>query len=215
MKGSIRTLSMMALVCASCTLFAQTPSAPQAAADAQKTVAEATPDKPVSPKDAGAAVDPKTYRIGPEDVLLLSIWREEALSGLIVVRPDGKINLKLVGEVEASDKTPMELEQTIAKAYSTIMKNPPIVNLQVQRVESKKYYLTGEVMKPGAYPLIAPTTVFQALIMSGGIRDFGNPKKIVIIRGSERIKFNYSEVVKGKKLEQNIQLKSGDTILVP
>ena len=184
----------------------------------KQTVAgsEASEAKPTPTiKDPGAAVDPKTYRIGAEDVLGLTIWREPELSKVITVRPDGKINLTLVGEVDATDVTPVELEERIAKAYSGIMKNPPIVNLQVLKVESKKYYMTGEVLKPGAYPLIGPMTIFQAIIMAGGIRDFGNPKKIVVIRGSERIKFNYSEVVKGKKLEQNIQLKPGDTVLVP
>ncbi len=159
-------------------------------------------------------MDPNKYRIGPEDVILVRIWREPELSGLVSVRPDGKINLQLVGEVDAADITPVELEARISKAYEKLLKNP-IVSVQVQRVESKRYYLSGEVGKAGAFPLVRPLTVLEALTLAGGLREFGNAKKIVIMRGNERIKFNYNEVIKGKKLEQNIFLQPGDHIHVP
>ena len=145
---------------------------------------------------------------------MLKIWREPDLSGLFTVRPDGKINLQLVGELDAANLTPVELEAKIAKAYEAVLKNP-LVTLQVQRVESKRYLISGEVAKTGAFPLVRPLTILEALTIAGGIRDFGNPKKIVIMRGSERIKFNYNEVIKGKKLEQNILLQPGDHIVVP
>ncbi|WP_162179917.1 polysaccharide biosynthesis/export family protein [Bryobacter aggregatus] len=177
--------------------------------------APAAEEKPeVSPTSGGAAVDPRSYRIGAEDVLLLRIWREPDLSGLFTVRPDGKINLMLVGELDAAERTPVELEAQIAKAYEKVLKNP-LVTLQVQRVESKRYYISGEVNRTGAFPLIRPITVLEALTMAGGIREFGNAKKIVIMRGKERIKFNYAEVIKGKKLEQNIALEPGDHVVVP
>ena len=168
----------------------------------------------VTINSAGAAVDPKSYRIGPEDVIAIRIWREPELSGLVSVRPDGKINLLLVGEIDASDTTPVELEARIVKAYQVVLKNP-IVSLQVQKVESKRYLLSGEVNKAGAFPLVRPMTVLEALTIAGGIREFGNGKKIVIMRGTERLKFNFNEVIKGKKLEQNIQLQPGDHIVVP
>ena len=163
---------------------------------------------------AGASVDPRSYRIGAEDVLLLRIWREPDLSGLFTVRPDGKINLQLVGELDAANLTPDELEAKISKAYGSVLKNP-LVTLQVQRVESKRYLISGEVGRTGAFPLVRPTTVLEALTVAGGIREFGNGKKVVVMRGTERIKFNYNEVIKGKKLEQNILLEPGDHIVVP
>ncbi len=172
-------------------------------------------EKPeVTATSAGASVDPRSYRIGAEDVLLLRIWREPDLSGLFTVRPDGKINLQLIGELDAANLTPVELEARISKAYASVLKNP-LVTLQVQRVESKRYLISGEVGRTGAFPLVRPTTVLEALTVAGGIREFGNGKKVVIMRGSERIKFNYNDVIKGKKLEQNILLEPGDHIVVP
>ncbi len=191
-------------------IFGQAQSQPK---DPKATAApEEKPE--VSATAAGAAVDPNSYKIGAEDVLLLRIWREPDLSGLFSVRPDGKINLLLVGEIDAADTTPVELEGRISKAYEKVLKNP-IVSLQVQRVESKRYLLSGEVNKAGAFPLVRPMTVLEALTIAGGIREFGNGKKIVIMRGTERLKFNFNEVIKGKKLEQNIFLKPGDHIVVP
>ncbi len=191
-------------------LFAQV----QPAAADQKTPAPAEEKADVTAASAGAAVDPKSYRIGVEDVILLRIWREPELSGLVVVRPDGKINLQLVGEIDAVDTTPIELELRIAKAYEKVLKNP-IVTLQVQKVESKRYYLSGEVGKSGAFPLVRPMNILEAITIAGGIREFGNGKKIIVMRGSERLKFNFNEVIKGKKLEQNILLQPGDHIVVP
>ena len=191
-------------------LFAQVQPAP---AD-QKTPAPAEEKADVTAASAGAAVDPKSYRIGAEDVILLRIWREPELSGLVVVRPDGKINLQLVGEIDAVDTTPIELELRIAKAYEKVLKNP-IVTLQVQKVESKRYYLSGEIGRSGAFPLVRPMNILEAITIAGGIREFGNGKKIIVMRGSERLKFNFNEVIKGKKLEQNILLQPGDHIVVP
>jgi polysaccharide export outer membrane protein len=91
----------------------------------------------------------------------------------------------------------------------------PEVTVGVERVNSKKYYITGEVNRPGAYPLLVPTTVLEGLVNAGGFRDFANTKKITILRGSDRLKFNYKEVTKGKKMEQNIVLQNGDEIIVP
>jgi polysaccharide biosynthesis/export protein len=175
----------------------------------------AAPEKPeVSASAAGAAVDPKSYRIGAEDVLLVRIWGEPDLSGLHSVRPDGKINLPLIGELDAMNVTPVELEASITKGYASILKSP-IVMLQVQRVESKKYFLSGEVNRSGAFPLVSPTTILQALTIAGGLREFANGNKIVIMRGSERLKFNYKDVIKGKNMQQNIMLQPGDHVHVP
>lgn len=202
-------LALFFLVLAA-TGFSQVPTPP-----AEPKVASPEEKKPeASPTAAAAAIDPKSYRIGAEDILLVTVWREPDLSGLKTVRPDGKINLQLVGELDAMNLTPNELETNITKAYEKVLKTP-IVTLQVQRVESKKYYMSGEIYRPGAYSLVSPTTMLQALTMAGGVREFGNAKKIIIMRGAERIKFNLNEVIKGKNLDQNIFLQPNDHIIVP
>lgn len=161
-----------------------------------------------------APVDPKTYMIGPEDILLVRVWREPELSGPVAVRPDGQITLPLVGDLQAGGMSPEMLVEAITKKLSLLM-NGPQVMVSVQAVRSKKYYIIGEVGRPGEYPLVTPTTVLDALSNAGGFRDFANPKKIVIMRGDKRLKFNYKEVISGKKLDQNIALENNDHIVVP
>jgi polysaccharide export outer membrane protein len=169
------------------------------------TVAEAGP---------GAPVDPKSYKIGPEDVLMVRVWREAELTALYLVRPDGKITMPLIGDLTASGLTPEGLAQSITEGLGKIMVKPD-VTVSVQQVNSKKYYITGEVNKTGQFPLVLPVTVLEALSQAGGLREFGNGKKIVILRGAQRLKFNYNEVIKGKNLQQNITLENGDHIIVP
>ena len=161
-----------------------------------------------------APVDPKSYLIGPEDVLLIRVWREPELSGQFMVRPDGKISLPLINELQAGGITPAKLNTQITEALGKYMTRPE-VTVVVQQVNSKKFYIQGEVNRPGAYPLVVPTTVLEALVNAGGFKDFANTKKIVILRGSERLKFNYKDVVRGKNLDQNIQVQNGDQIIVP
>ncbi|HXM20577.1 MAG TPA: SLBB domain-containing protein, partial [Terriglobales bacterium] len=93
--------------------------------------------------------------------------------------------------------------------------NKPDVTVTIQQVNSKKFFLTGEVIRPGEYPLVTPTRIFDALSNAGGFRDFANKKKIILIRGAERYRFNYQDVLKGKNLGQNIFLENGDTVVVP
>jgi polysaccharide export outer membrane protein len=163
---------------------------------------------------ASATAADANYVIGPEDVLLIKVWREPDLSGQHMVRPDGKISLPLVNEVEAAGHTPVQLGDTITKGLAKFM-NAPEVTVSVQTINSKFYFLQGEVLKPGKYPLLIPTTVLQALVNAGGFQEFANRKKIVIMRGEKRHKFNYNDVIKGKNLDQNITLVSGDLIIVP
>ncbi len=162
----------------------------------------------------GSPVDPRTYVIGPEDLLLIRVWREAELSGQFPVRPDGRISLPLVNEIQAAGMTPADLAQLIAKGLSKYMMKPE-VNVAVVQVNSKKYFIIGEVQRPGSYPLTVPTTVLEALVNAGGFRDFANPKKIILLRKGERLKFNYKEVIAGKRMEQNVLLESGDQIIVP
>jgi polysaccharide export outer membrane protein len=161
-----------------------------------------------------APVDPNSYRIGPEDVLNIRVWKEPEFSGSVQVRPDGKFTLPVVGDIVASGLTPVELAARVTEALKTQIREPEVM-VALQSVQSKKYYITGEVARSGIFPLVIPVTVLEALTNAGGFREFAKKNKITILRGTERIKFNYNEVIKGKKLEQNIMVKDGDYIVVP
>ena len=174
------------------------------------------PDTVAGGVNGAPALDNKSYQIGPEDVLLIRVWRDPEVSGTVMVRPDGRITLQLLGEIQAAGNTPEALTQVIYDGLSKLKTlDKSEVTVSVQTVNSKKYYLQGEVNRPGSYPLLIPTTILEALVNAGGFRDFANQKKIVILRGSARYQFNYKEVIAGKKREQNIYLQPGDQIIVP
>jgi polysaccharide biosynthesis/export protein len=162
----------------------------------------------------GPAVDPNTFQIGPEDVIFVEVWHDQDFTRPHIVRPDGKITLPLVGDVQAGGLTPVQLSKSIAQVLSAIIKDPQ-VGVSVTQVNSKKYYIQGEMNRSGSFPLAVPTTVMEAISNGGGFKDFANKKKIVILRKGKRIKFNYNDVVKGKNTDQNIYLEPGDYIIVP
>lgn len=163
---------------------------------------------------AGAPVDPNNYRIGAEDVINIRVWREADLSGNVVVRPDGKIALPLVGEIEAAGSTPNELTSRLEEALGQVMVKPQVL-VSIVQVNSKKYYISGQANRTGAFPLVVPLTVLEALSIAGGLQEFANGSKIIVMRGDKRIKFNYKDVLKGKNMQQNIRLEPGDHIIVP
>jgi polysaccharide export outer membrane protein len=173
----------------------------------------AVPDQRLSTNFPGV-VDPNLYKIGTEDVISVRVWREPELTMQQTVRPDGKITMPLIGDINANDVTPKELTAVITEKLKEFINNPNVM-VTVEQVRSKKYTITGEVNRPGSYPLLTATTVLDALTNSGGFRDFANKKKISIIRGGERLRFNYNEVIEGKNMEQNIILANGDLIVVP
>jgi polysaccharide export outer membrane protein len=198
----------------------------QSQQDSKPTLAKDTPAKPetdplkmaAAPNSTKAAVaspvDNKSYIIGAEDVINVHVWDNAQLTGPRIVRPDGKLSMPLIGEVEASGKSPEELGKEIADALRNGYIQNPQVDVSVQEVRSRKYFITGEVQRPGDNPLVVPTTVLEAISKAGGFRDFANTKNIVIIRGQQRFKFNYKEVIAGKHLDQNIYLQPGDYIVV-
>ena len=161
----------------------------------------------------GAAVDPNKYLIGPEDILFIKVWRENDFTLPVAVRPDGKITMPLIGEVQAASETPMQLTKTLTELLTKYINNPD-VTVFVTEVRSKKYYIICEVNRQGSFPLVTPTTVLEALSNAGGFHEFANTKKIKILRGDKVFNFNYNEVTRAKHLEQNLYLENGDKIIV-
>jgi len=164
--------------------------------------------------DAAPVAVPDSYTIGPQDALVIRVWGDPSITGLYTVSPDGKVTVPLIGDIQAAGLTRSQLTRQLTQALSAKLVNPD-VTIQLAQVNSKKYYVSGEVNHSGPYPLTAPITVFDALNSAGGFKEFAKKSRIVIARGKERIKFDYQEVLKGKKLEQNILLQNGDTIIVP
>ena len=160
------------------------------------------------------------YIIGNEDLLEVSVWKSPELSLSIMVRPDGMISLPLIGEVRADGRTPKELKKEIEEKLREY-KQEPIVSIIVKESNSKSIYLTGEITRPGKYPLRSETTLTQAIAMAGGFTQWANQDKIIVIRKSpmnpegNRVIIKYSDIVSGKNMKANILLKAGDTIIVP
>ena len=161
-----------------------------------------------------APVDPGKYQVGPEDLLFIRVWREPDFTLPVAVRPDGKITMPLIGEVRAAGQTPMQLTATLKDLLNQYLNNPD-VNVFVTEVRSRKFYIDGEMNRPGLFALVTPTSVLEALSRGGGFREFANTKKIRVLRGGEVRYFNYKEVTKGKHMEQNIAVDNGDHIIVP
>jgi polysaccharide export outer membrane protein len=160
-------------------------------------------------------VDPKTYLIGPEDVLHVEVFRDQDMTRVVNVRPDGKITMPLVGDVQAEGLTPERLAAQVKEAISQFNKNPE-VTISVLAVNSQSFMVSGHVNKVGRWPLVTPIRVFDAIGLAGGFQDFANEKDVQIVRGAQRLHFNYRDFVKGKKeaLDQNIWLRNGDTVVV-
>jgi polysaccharide biosynthesis/export protein len=160
-----------------------------------------------------------SFVIGNDDLLAINVWKEPDISRSIPVRSDGRISLPLVGELQATGRTPLQLEQDIASKLRSYIADPE-VTVMVQEIHSEKFNILGQVTKPGSYSLELATTVLDAIAAAGGFRDFANQKGIYILRenaggGQSRIAFNYKKVIKGKTPQQNIKLEPRDTIVVP
>ena|SRR5580698_6187651 len=163
----------------------------------------------------GVGVDPNAYLIGPNDVLYIEVYKQPNFTRPVGVRPDGKITLPFVGDMQAAGLTPNKLRDQVKEALADKVIDP-IVDVTVTQVNSQKYTISGEIGRPGTYPLTAPTHVFDALNNMGGWRDFANKKKIKIVRGTQVILFNYEQYLKNpaKNADKNILLQNGDTIVV-
>jgi polysaccharide export outer membrane protein len=158
------------------------------------------------------------FYLGPGDVLEVSVWKDEALSRQVVVRPDGNISFPLIGDVQAQGRTVDELRKAVEDKIKGFVPDAP-VNVMVMEVGSPKVYVVGKVGKPGVYIMGEPMRVMQVLAMAGGMITFAQEDDIIIIRnengGQKVFEFNYGKVAAGEDLEQNIRLRPGDTVVVP
>jgi polysaccharide export outer membrane protein len=214
-----RTLCTVCTLCTWCLVspaFAQaTKPAPTPTSSAQSVptaAAAAVAPRPTDP------VVPPGYVIGTDDVLSIVFWKDKDMSADAQVRPDGRIALPLINEVQAAGLTPEQLREKITEESKKFMEDANIT-VVVRQINSRRAFITGEVHKPGPYPLTSATTVLQLISLAGGLREYADSKKIVIMRtvnGKQTsLKFNYKDVVAGKNLTQNIDLKPGDTVVVP
>lgn len=192
------------------------------------SVAQAGQDRqaPIAPPQVAATAPgnatqiqaPADYRIGVGDVLLVTFWREPEMTGEIVVRPDGKITLPLIKEVSAAGLTPVDLQRQLETAAGKFIQDPN-VTVAVRTINSRQVFIMGNVQRPAVYPLNGPTTVLQFLAQAGGVLEFADRSNIVILRSengkSSTFKFNYDDISRQKNLGQNIELRPGDTVIVP
>ena len=186
------------------------PALAQAAAAATPPAAAATIPEGVAP--------PPGYVIGPEDSLSIVFWKEKDLSTDVTVRPDGKISIPLLNDVDAIGLTPDQLRVKVTESAGKFVTDPT-VTIVVKAINSRKVFITGQVSKAGPYAIGAPTTVLQLIATAGGVAEYADVEHIVILRTENgkatSLPFNYKEVQRGKKLQQNIELKPGDTVVVP
>jgi polysaccharide biosynthesis/export protein len=171
--------------------------------------------KPLKP--APGLVD-EEYHLGPGDKLRIEVYKDPQLSQSVQVRPDGKITLPLIGDLEASTRTPIELRDTIAASLKEYITNPTVTVIVVEALASQVYVM-GEVTNPGTMQLHGPTTILQALAMAGGFKEFANTKDVKVLRPKggannvETLRFNYKDVINGDA--KPFYLRSGDTVIVP
>lgn len=209
MKKWLRGVAILALALSAFPLHAQTSSSEKAKAGQMRAA---------SSNVGSAATANSSYLIGPEDVLNVSVWKEPQITQTVPVRPDGKISLPLLNDVQAAGLTPMQLSAVITKRLKKYLSDPQVTVI-VTQINSQRYYIMGEVARAGTYPLLPNMTVLQALSGAGGFTPFAKLSDIYVLRleNGRQIKlpFNYKDVIKGQKADQNIMLEAGDTIIVP
>lgn len=154
------------------------------------------------------------FRIGREDVLDIAVWRDPDLSRTLPVRPDGFISMPMAGEVKAEGKTTFELSEELKSRLAPYIQQPK-VTVMVREVNSSRIFVTGEVSKPGAFPLRGRISVVQAIALAGGFSDFANKDGMMVIRQGSRIQVRYSDLISNREGSAEVYLKPGDTIVVP
>jgi len=204
MKDAVLHVMIVAVLCMA--------SVPAGAQQAPSGLA----DTPPAGTSIASSLSPK-FVIGVGDVLGITFWREQALSGDVVVRPDGKISLPLLNDVQAAGFTPEQLSQALAVAAVKFVDEPDVAVI-VKEIRSRKVFLVGQVATPGMVPLTGDMNVLQLIAVGGGLLEYADRKDIVVIRTANRqemrFKFNYDDVLNGKNRKQNILLQPGDTVVV-
>ena len=207
--GTVLLLALLAIP-----LAGQESSTKKKKTDKRPTVASANAEdsKPVS-----ATTDPG-YVIGAQDELYISVWKEPDVTRTVPVRPDGKISLPLINDIQAAGLTPVQLAALLTEKLSKYLTEPQVTVI-VTATNSRRIFIMGEVGRPGAYALLPDMTILQALSGAGGFSQFANLKGIYVLRNENgkqvKYPFNYKEVIKGERPQQNILLKPGDTVVVP
>ena len=209
MNRILLLLVLAGLVCSGAELQSQSIANSGANTGSGAATAKATP--------AAAVTD--EFVIGPGDVLAINVWKETEVSRVVPVRSDGRISLPLVGELQSGGLTPRQLETEITKRLKDYVADPA-VTVVVQEIHSQKINVLGMVNHPGSFPLAKPMTVVDAIATAGGFRDFAKQKDVYVLHkdasGKQtRVAVNYKDVIKGTRPEQNIELQSGDTVVVP
>jgi polysaccharide biosynthesis/export protein len=213
-------IAKIAFLTAAALAFSLGPAALTVEAQAAPGAVAAKPTSTaVAPSGVTAVAVPPDYVIGADDVLTILFWRDKDLSAPeVIVRPDGKVTLPLLNDVQASGRTPEELGDAIREAARRFVEdpNPTVI---VKEIKSRRVFITGRIEKPGPYPLNGKTTILQLIAMAGGLREFVDGKNISLMRSEKDTQtvfsFNYQDVVKKGNLHQNIELKPGDVVVVP
>jgi polysaccharide biosynthesis/export protein len=182
----------------------------------ETTTVAARPE--AAPNIPGAVTPPPGYVIGVDDKIAVVYWKDKDMSAEVIVRPDGRISLPLLNEVIAAGKTPAQLHDELLDESRRYVEDANITVVVLQ-INSRRVFITGEVNKPGPYPLAGPTSVLQLIAMAGGLREYANGKNIIVMRTENNtpisLVFNYQDVIARRNLKQNIELKPGDTVVVP
>jgi polysaccharide biosynthesis/export protein len=211
-KQRLRIAAFASLVWLVCT------GAPAAAQEPSRTPAPAPATQGAPSPAANPVTVPADYVVGPEDVLGIVFWRERDMSADVVVRPDGRISLPLLNDVDVDGLTPDQVRERVTELAKKFIEDPN-VTVVVKQINSRKVYITGNVERPGTFPLLRSTSVLQLIALAGGLKEFANANEIVLVRTEgdkqESFTFNYDQLKNRKNLSQNIQLKPGDTIIVP
>ena len=211
MKSTWKAAVAALMLIGSIALAQAAPAQPAASAASDKTASDKATTA-VSASQAGPE-----YVIGPDDALHIAVWREADLTASLPVRPDGKISLPLLDDVQAAGLTPKQLADSITVKLKKFLADPR-VTVVVTQINSKRIYLVGEVLHVGATPMLPNMTVLQAL-SSAGLNQFANTKRIYVLRTEngkqQKLPVNYRKLVKGEQIEQNYLLQPGDTIVVP
>lgn len=213
-RGAVATAILAAAVQGP--VSAQTLPADQGA---QALPAGSTPPAPAGvgqPAPAVPDMPPADYLIGADDLLTVKVWQDERMSGDVVVRPDGMVTLALINDIRAAGLTPDQLREAVKTAAAKYVQEPT-VDVFVKQINSRRVFVTGEVGKPGPYPLSSRVTVMQAIAMAGGLTEYANKGRVTILRTTDDgktvvLRVNYGDILKGKNLHQNYELRNGDVV---